>query len=404
MEKKYRFIIIEDDEKVVKTLEQLILKLFPLSEIDIAEDGLFGFDLIKKFPSNSIVFASLNLQQLGGLKLLQNIRADEKFSDIYYILITEQQYKEERIKSMQSGCDDLIIKPLSLENLVRVLRSATNYVNLKFKMQDYRDEIADLQKELLQDAEKMKELIIQFMRSKLADYDKKVEFILKAAKWVAKAMGEDNPKFYKDLTDATQLAWCGKLFLPEQQIESPVMKKGYVTNQKMEKVPAYASELVSKIRSYENVAKILNHIYENFDGTGIPGKLKSWEIPFGSRILRVMLDYEEFYRQSNKNEFKAMELLEAGMPRLYEFKIVGYLDQFFASQVDLPVSKRTEEAIRPTEMESGLKLSRNILTNSGLVLLSKGTRIDEEKIDKILEASRSDGILGQIFIEKDREN
>lgn len=42
----------------------------------------------------------------------------------------------------------------------------------------------------------------------------------------------------------------------------------------------------------KEIAKIIRHHHENFDGTGYPEKLKGKQIPLGSRIIRIADVYD----------------------------------------------------------------------------------------------------------------
>ena len=61
-----------------------------------------------------------------------------------------------------------------------------------------------------------------------------------------------------------------------------------------EKSPQSAAKLLSSIPRLEGVAQILHYHRKNFDGTGFPtDELKGTDLPLGSRILKVLFDYEK---------------------------------------------------------------------------------------------------------------
>ena len=198
------------------------------------------------------------------------------------------------------------------------------------------------------------------------------------------------------LQNAARLAYAGKLFLPEKNINDPVMINGQPKGEVMEKVPGYALEMLSNYRYLKEAANILYHIYENFDGSGIPKKIKSWQIPLGSRIIRAVLDYEEIQIKQKLTPGKAMEALEHESKRIYDYRIVAMLDQYNAVHSIGGIGR--EKRIEKKELEPRMIISRSIITQAGMKVVAAGTQLTEEKIVTLRKMTKSDPIIGNIYI------
>jgi response regulator RpfG family c-di-GMP phosphodiesterase len=396
MELKTPFFVVDEDETVIATIKKIIAKVFPKSPIYSSSDGIYTLDFIQKHNQQMIVICNLNVSGINGLQLLAKIRSDEKFSQIYVILVTPATDKEINFKVIQAGGDDFISKPFTVDQLVGKLRTAIRIISLQYELGVERNRFLELNQELLRNSHKVKDLIIKFQQSRIPDYNNIMKRIADAAVWVASKYDEVDDKQKQHIEIASGLLLAGKLFLSDKYINEPVMVNGHVKNETMATVPVNAKEFLSNLRGFEEVSDILYHLYENFDGSGIPEKVQGWQIPLGSRILRVVLDFEEMLIKTKQFPGKIMETLDLESHRLYDFKIVTYFDQYQAVKGINSMGK--EKSIELKDLQENMYITRNIITESGMKIIGSGTRIDDEKIEKIKTIVKSDPIIGDIYI------
>jgi HD-GYP domain-containing protein (c-di-GMP phosphodiesterase class II) len=191
----------------------------------------------------------------------------------------------------------------------------------------------------------------------------------------------------------------GKIFLPDHLIQLPVMMNGVPNDKLMYQVPVSAREIVSSVGRFKNVGDILYHIFENFDGSGFPKRIQSWQIPLSSRIIRVALDFEETRMRTGMKTREVMAMLSREANRLYDHRIVTLMDQYLATASNESGSSRvTERAIQLQDLKEGMVLSRDIITNSGMKLVGAGGTLRTNVIEKILTLNTSDPIIGNVYI------
>jgi response regulator RpfG family c-di-GMP phosphodiesterase len=250
---------------------------------------------------------------------------------------------------------------------------------------------------LLESAKQLQEVVIKIQKHRFSGQSSLFEKLSKAALWILNLMDEKNTeKMRSDIEIAASMIYIGKLFLPDKSINDPVMIGGFAKNETMEQVPKFARELLLDVKGFEGVSDILSHIYENYDGSGIPDKIQSWEIPVGSRILRVILDFEEQREISKKPPLKIMENLDHESKRLYDFRCVTLLDQYLAaSGTDRSAEERP---LDPESLKSGNIISRSIITQSGIKLVSAGTVLKEDVVQKIISITALDPVVGYIWV------
>ncbi len=389
--------IVDNEQNNRITFGKLIEKLFPNMKYVLIEDAYKALHSLKNETRKIILLANMNLQVINGFQLMAKVREEEKIKDSYIILVNQGSDNEVNIKAIKMGADDVIFKPFSFDQLITKLRSAVRYVSMLGKIEEANNKINSLEDELYKEVYKMKDNLLDLYLARDPAAGPKIQRITDASVWIANKIGTFSEAEVKIIENAANLCFIGKLKMPETMLGIPVMKNGIVTNATVEKIPGDAKAIVSRLKGFEDVAYNLYHLFENFDGSGFPEKIKAWQIPIGSRIIRVAWDYEEIIDTFRGVESKAMEEIYHESKRLYDFKIVSLYDQYLAN---LPINQTREKAVEFKELVESMVLSRNIVTESGLKLMSAGLTLKVENIEKIREIRKSDAIIGDIYVRK----
>lgn len=385
--------IVNEDQKTILTLSKVISKVMPTADIYTAHAGDEAWKILREENHVAIIIASVKLQGVNGWDLLKKIREKDAIKESYVFFVTSAVENNKNIKALQNGLDDFLKLPFSLDQLMAKLRSAERIVNMKINIGSNENQIEELNKELVETHESMVAQLIEIIDQKLPEHVSKALRIQEAAIWIATKLGDFEENEIKIIGKAARLCFAGLLYLPDNMIKTPVLKNGFATNETMRAVPANAKKLIARLKDYDDVQYIVYHLYENFDGTGIPDSKKAWQIPIGSRIIRVAMDYEQLLEENMNIEGKALDALYHENHRLYDFKIVALFDQYIAAKFHA----QEEITIRVNEITEGHILSRNLTTESGLRLLSAGIVLNTEHIEKIREIKKKDPIIGDIY-------
>ena len=111
-----RILIIEDDSKIASFLKKGFKEVGYAS--DVAADGEEGLLLARQGVFDAIV-ADLMLPKLDGLGMIERIRAEG--IDTPVIILSAKRSVDDRIRGLQAGSDDYMVKPFSFsELLVRI--------------------------------------------------------------------------------------------------------------------------------------------------------------------------------------------------------------------------------------------------------------------------------------------
>ncbi|MGE3063732.1 MAG: HD domain-containing phosphohydrolase [bacterium] len=85
------------------------------------------------------------------------------------------------------------------------------------------------------------------------------------------------------------------------------------------------AEIIAPLVFLENAQYIIRHLYENYDGSGLPEGLAETKIPLGSRIIRIAGEYNVFKSIFKLTESHIDEIFKENSGKHYDPEIVKIL-------------------------------------------------------------------------------
>ena len=390
-------LLVDDDRGILFTLQKLVEKNFPNISIITAGNGQAGLDLVNaKHPS--IIVSDYNMPVMNGMDFLRQVRGTPEFDDIFFIMLTANTDNENRRTAINLGADEFISKPIVTESFEARLKSAIRIINMQFQMKQENMKLQQLTNELEETIQDMAKLSVKFMHARIPTSYQVIQRVAKAALWIAKQFNKFSKKEIRDIGIAAFLSQTGRITLPDEMIKMPVLRDGKPTHELMTTIPAASRDIISTIKRFEDIAKILFCIYENIDGSGFPNHLRSWQIPLESRIIRVCLDFEELRADDKYDQKRAFELLEAQSQKVYDNRVVVLFGNYLQSTDKEFVSNYTP--VKLADLKPGMVLGQEVITDNSLKLLGAGVVLTQSTIDKIIAHSASDPIVGNIYVKK----
>ena len=113
-----RLLLVEDDELLGDAVKTGLNQFGYI--VDWLKDGGSARSAIKT-ESFELIILDLSLPKLSGINLLQSIRYDQNTTPV--IILTACESVEDRIKGLDSGADDYIVKPFDLNELSARIRA-----------------------------------------------------------------------------------------------------------------------------------------------------------------------------------------------------------------------------------------------------------------------------------------
>lgn len=398
---QYIFYVVDDEKVMTHSLKSIISKAFPTASINLFEDGASAWKSLEHENQPLIIVSDMNMPGITGLQLMKKVKTHETLKESFFMLMSANHNRDENLTFLREGADEYLSKPFEIDEIIAKLRNAVRIIDSKFEIEKLQNDIKFIQNELKLEGLKQKDLIVKFIELRIPEYASENANIKESAVWIAKQLSKNKDEI-ETIENVAELAHAARILLPEKSLTKPIMISGRVQNDDMQKIPEYFDTLTKNIRNFEKESEILRHIYENYDGTGIPKQIQSWKVPLGSRILRVALDFEELRKKNKDNAAKAIEGLFHEGKRLYDFKVVAYYDQFLATKNSGSSAgfSGVEVPHEIKELESGMTVSRNIITESGMILIASSTQLNDEKIERVKTIVKSDPIIGRIYIKQ----
>jgi DNA-binding response OmpR family regulator len=106
-------LLIEDSTRLQASVGRALRKTG--YAVDAATDGVAGLQLASTNDYDVIVL-DLMLPGLDGLSLLRQLRAEEEAAHV--LILTAKDTVEDRVRGLQAGADDYLVKPFALEELL----------------------------------------------------------------------------------------------------------------------------------------------------------------------------------------------------------------------------------------------------------------------------------------------
>jgi DNA-binding response OmpR family regulator len=108
-----RILLIEDSERLQRSLSEGLRKAG--YAVDVVGDGSEGLRRTQACEYDVIVL-DLMLPGLDGLTLLKRLR--DRGSNVHVLVLTAKDTVEDRVRGLQSGADDYLIKPFAFDELL----------------------------------------------------------------------------------------------------------------------------------------------------------------------------------------------------------------------------------------------------------------------------------------------
>lgn len=130
-------ILMADDDQDDRLLARDALRESHLTnELRFVEDGEELLDYLKQTgkytdkksaPRPGIILLDLNMPRKDGREALKEIKADAELQDIPVVVFTTSQAEEDIYRSYKLGVNSFITKPVTFENLIKVMKTLGKY-------------------------------------------------------------------------------------------------------------------------------------------------------------------------------------------------------------------------------------------------------------------------------------
>ena len=112
-------MLIIDDSKAMRGFLAYLAGELSFTTVE-AEDGRHGLDtLIKNDPSQpfDIALVDWDMPRMTGIEMVQFVRRNRDFDGVKLMMVTTNNTVEKITLALESGADDFLMKPVTLDSL-----------------------------------------------------------------------------------------------------------------------------------------------------------------------------------------------------------------------------------------------------------------------------------------------
>lgn len=117
---------VEDDESI-REIELYSLKMTGFEAMGFADGRSFFAALEKEKPD--LILLDIMLPGMDGMEILQRLKSDQKTADIPVIMATAKGAEHEKVRSLDIGADDHLVKPFGMMEMVSRVKAVLRRCN-----------------------------------------------------------------------------------------------------------------------------------------------------------------------------------------------------------------------------------------------------------------------------------
>lgn len=140
---RQHIVVVDDDEKIISLLRRSLA--FEGYEVTTASNGLEGLKVLLKTEPDLLIL-DVMMPQVDGWEVCRRVR--ESGSTVPIMMLTAKDDINDRVKGLDLGADDYLVKPFALEELLArtraMLRRKTEAVGQHSNQLLYEDLILDM--------------------------------------------------------------------------------------------------------------------------------------------------------------------------------------------------------------------------------------------------------------------
>jgi len=109
-----KILLVEDDPRLSRSLARLLEQ--DRHNVEVAANGETGIDIALGENGIDVVILDIGLPDLSGLEVARQIRREKR--ELAILMLTARDTVGDRVTGLDSGADDYVVKPFSVEELL----------------------------------------------------------------------------------------------------------------------------------------------------------------------------------------------------------------------------------------------------------------------------------------------
>jgi putative two-component system response regulator len=394
MSKRIQILIVEDDDAERATLAA-VLGTEHSYDVRLATNGDEALELAHENPPD-VILSDIYMPGMNGLDLCRNVKSDNRLKESMVILMSSSVDVKDRVEGFDNGVDDYVPKPVHVDELLSRVRASVRVKLMNDELNQERRTLAEMNSVLEESYTGILQLLVQLIGMRIPNATARAERAEAMATWMGHKLQMEETSLHV-LGTAARLHEIGKLSFPDTQL-----KKDPATWSEEEWIEArnfatFGNLMLASFPKLKEVALLIRHQLENFDGTGYPDKLLHQQIPLGARILRVVNYVERHPVSKTLTKDEQIEKVRKVKGTVLDPFVVQLAEEYL-QVVEDPAWLVGKRQVSILELQAGMTLAHDLTTGSGVKLLSHDAVVTLGQIERILAHHQVDPIVNSVYI------
>lgn len=420
-------LLLDDEQDILNALKRLLRKEYTIVTFNDGRDAL------AYLAENHIdmIMSDMRMPEMDGAEFLSKSR--DITPNAIRLLLTGYSDMESTVKAInEGGVYTYIGKPWDNQDIKMTLSKAADHYLLKKEAKSLNEQVVKANKELEEFNQSLEQKINQRTAALQASKEKlnkafntqkdllfdvldmmsaTIEYrtgfspghskrIAIQCKTLAKFIGLDDA-FCRRIYLCALLHEIGTVGLTDDVLNSSTLGAGKLDDALITH-PVIGAEIIAKVKRFTSLTENVLHQNENIDGTGFPEHLSGEEIPVGSRIIRVVKDFD-FLIAGKANDKKmsianAYAWMKERSGIWYDSKILQSFIELLGKRDSSDDESEMEFSIGIEKLKPGDKLLEDLILHNGNVMLTAGQEISNVMIEKLKEYEQTYNTKVTLFV------
>ena len=348
-----RILCIDDDPNILQAYQRALRKQF---HIEVALGGEEALAAVINQGPYAVIVADMQMPGMNGVEVLKEVK--EHAPDTVRMMLTGNADQQTALEAVNEGhIFRFMTKPCPPETFAKILEAGLAQYRLIGAERDL------LSKTFIASVKVLTDVLAAVSPTAFG----RASRVRQMAHRLCREIGLKSWQ----IEVAAMLSQIGCVGIPEQILAKAYDGKELTPAERkmFEAYPLAGQQLIANIPRLEEVTEIIAYQQQHYDGQGFPGDGKcEGEIPLGSRILKVALDFDTLLSAGYSIETALAEMNDR--PGRYDPSVVAALSGVLAI-TDAQVIRR----ITVSELVDGLTLAEDITTINGTLVCSRGQEV-----------------------------
>lgn len=409
-------MLVDDESAILRALSRELKDVD--AEIHIFEGAQAALDNIEEIKPD-VVISDVRMPGMDGIELMEKISTIMPLSE--RVLLTGYADMDASIGAINKGRVHYYLeKPWDKDQLQRVVDKGIRLSQLR-KRNEYLEQLTHEQNTQLQQwnnelehtVEARTKLLKESYQDSINTFSSMVEQrmhehqsnsrqVADLCRAIADSLGLKKEDI-QALNFAALMRNVGKIGFSDELLSTPYHAMSPEQRKEYQHHPSLSAIALGALKPFKKSVPILANFCENVNGGGYPAKLRGVEIPMAASILAIASDYYDamagYICYPALTSHQARDWLVENREELYPAAVVDAAIEVLEKLDDVIESIEGEElSVSCHSLTQGMKLTRDLISPTGVLLLNRGTELDDQLISHLIRLERNGGLALQLFV------